>query len=112
MCRVGPGIINSILAELHLTTLRGVVQMRPQFHHLDAATYLEQSNRRREANEASRVTEARAVHMNIKAPDGENVDLNNTKPFLIFAKEEDWATLKHSDEEVTSCTHSNLRCNR
>ncbi|KAF2754569.1 hypothetical protein EJ05DRAFT_514031 [Pseudovirgaria hyperparasitica] len=85
--------------ELHLSKLTGVVQMRPQFHHVDAASYLEQSNRRREAAENAKAAEPRSVQMSIKSFDGDNVDMASTKEYLRKAKEDTWTRLKYHDEE-------------
>lgn len=86
--------------ELHLTKLSGVFQMRPQFHHLDAITHLEQSNRRREAAEGAKPPEARAVHVTVKAADQHDSEAASTKKFLQVAKEDAWVDLRYHDEDA------------
>ncbi|OCL07692.1 hypothetical protein AOQ84DRAFT_440046 [Glonium stellatum] len=87
--------------ELHLTKLSGIVQMRPQFHHLDALAHQDNAARRREreAAEPPRTTEPRAVQLQIKSADGENVDMTSTKNFLRVAQEEPWTKLRYHDED-------------
>jgi DNA-directed RNA polymerase III subunit RPC5 len=90
--------------ELHLTKLAGVVQMRPQFHHIDAAQHIEQVNRRKEleAVEGIKRPEPRAVHMTMRSAEGENIDMNTTKQFLQRAKDDPWIKLRYLDEDVSS----------
>ncbi|EOD48254.1 putative dna-directed rna polymerase iii complex subunit rpc37 protein [Neofusicoccum parvum UCRNP2] len=85
--------------ELHLTKISGIVQMRPQFHHLDAVRELANANRRREreAVEGARANEPRAVQMTIKNEDGDSAQ---SKEFLFRAQEEKWTKLRYYDEET------------
>ncbi|KAL1643750.1 hypothetical protein SLS58_004766 [Diplodia intermedia] len=85
--------------ELHLTRISGIVQMRPQFHHLDAVRELANANRRREreAVEGARANEPRAVQMTIK---NEDSDAAQSKEFLFRAQEEKWTKLRYYDEET------------
>lgn len=85
--------------ELHLTKIAGIVQMRPQFHHLDAVRELANANRRREreAAEGARANEPRAVQMTIKNEDSDSMQ---SKEFLARAQEEKWTKLRYYDEEV------------
>ncbi|KAK7703505.1 hypothetical protein SLS57_010944 [Botryosphaeria dothidea] len=85
--------------ELHLTKISGIVQMRPQFHHLDAVRELANANRRREreAAEGARANEPRAVQMTIKNDDGDSAQ---SKEFLFRAQEEKWTKLRYYDEET------------
>ncbi|KAF2141909.1 uncharacterized protein K452DRAFT_326929 [Aplosporella prunicola CBS 121167] len=88
--------------ELHLTKISGIVQMRPQFHHLDAVRDLENASRRREreANEPPRVGEPRAVQMTIKNDYGDAADAAQSKEFLFRAQEEKWTKLRYYDEDT------------
>ncbi|OCK77711.1 hypothetical protein K432DRAFT_427797 [Lepidopterella palustris CBS 459.81] len=87
--------------ELHLTRLDGIVQMRPQFHHIDAMAQQEIVARRRErdAADAPKASEPRAVQMQVKSADGENVEQDSTKKFLRAAHEEKWTKLRYHDED-------------
>jgi hypothetical protein len=78
--------------------------MRPQFHHLDALAHQDNAARRREreAAEPPRTTEPRAVQLQIKSADGENVDMTSTKNFLRIAQEEPWTKLRYHDEDVST----------
>ncbi|KAF2682077.1 hypothetical protein K458DRAFT_488799, partial [Lentithecium fluviatile CBS 122367] len=59
--------------ELHLTRLHGLVQMRTQFHHIDAAAQLEAVNRRREkeAQEGAKPAEPKAFLPIVKKAGGD-----------------------------------------
>jgi DNA-directed RNA polymerase-3 subunit RPC5 len=97
-------------SELHLTPLDGMVQMRPQFHHLDAQTQVDRNatRRTRAADEASgrepaRVLEPRLVQLTAKAagdPEsaGETTG-ENTKAYLSAAEQEVWRKLRWTDED-------------
>jgi len=76
--------------------------MRPQFHHIDAKTQMDRNKHRREreANEPPRIIEPRAVQMQMKPADGENMDAGSTKDLLQAAQDESWTKLQFHDEEV------------
>lgn len=91
--------------ELHLTPLTGLVQLRPQFHHLDATTQVERNSVRR-ANHADappRTLEPRLVQMSAKAGgDPESAEAasgETTKAYLAAAQEETWVKLGYTDED-------------
>ncbi|KAK7527042.1 DNA-directed RNA polymerase III subunit Rpc5 [Phyllosticta citriasiana] len=86
--------------ELHLTKVTGVVQMRPQFHHLDAVKELGDATKRRErgAVDGPKVNEPRAVQMTIKSEYGDEAAAS--KQFLHLAQEEKWSKLRYFDEEA------------
>jgi len=91
--------------ELHLTPLTGLVQLRPQFHHLDATTQVERNSVRR-ANHADappRTLEPRLVQMSAKAGgDPESAEAasgQTTKAYLASAQEETWIKLGYTDED-------------
>ncbi|KAF2083688.1 hypothetical protein K490DRAFT_69574 [Saccharata proteae CBS 121410] len=88
--------------ELHLTKITGIVQMRPQFHHLDALRDVANAARRKEkeANEAPRQGEPRAVQMTIKTEYGADSEEAKTKDFLRKAQEEKWTKLRFYDEDT------------
>ncbi|KAF2803147.1 uncharacterized protein BDZ99DRAFT_468486 [Mytilinidion resinicola] len=87
--------------ELHLTKLSGIVQMRPQFHHLDALMQQEQAARRAESDAANpnKQSGPRAVQIQLKNSDLENKDMASTKQLLKAAAEEKWMKLRYHDED-------------
>lgn len=90
--------------ELHLTRLAGLVQMRPQFHHIDALKRVEATARRR-AEAASLPppsTEPRAVFESLK-PASEQDESSNTNTLattLNKSREERWVDLEYHHEET------------
>lgn len=94
------GTFDSKKHELHLTSLDGIVQMRPQFHHIDAKIVTDKNRARRE-REATEGPSAKAqiVQMSYTSFDPDQVDINATKALLQSAADENWATLKYNDEE-------------
>ncbi len=87
---------------MHLTRLDHVVQLRPQFPHIDALTDQERSSARvqRENVNPTRQTEARAVQMTVKSADGDDMDIGETTMLLRAAQEEKWQRLRYQDEDV------------
>ncbi|KAF2496660.1 hypothetical protein BU16DRAFT_525812 [Lophium mytilinum] len=87
--------------ELHLTKLSGIVQMRPQFHHLDALMLQEQAARRAESDAANpnKQSGPRAVTIQLKNSDLDNKDMASTKQLLKAAAEEKWTKLRYHDED-------------
>jgi DNA-directed RNA polymerase-3 subunit RPC5 len=103
--------------ELHLTHVDGVVQMRPQFHHVDAITHAETAARRAESSEtnanggpgagpggaaaAARQPQALALAQTYKDNrDVENLEALRAKNLLLIAQEEKWTRLEYFDEDV------------
>ncbi|EON61080.1 hypothetical protein W97_00291 [Coniosporium apollinis CBS 100218] len=88
--------------ELHLTKVTGLVQMRPQFHHLDASSHVESAARRREreAAEPPRDTQPRAVQMSVKQNDTDGPTGITTKDYLQAAQQEPWTKLRYHDEDT------------
>lgn len=88
--------------ELHLTKIEGIVQMRPQFHHLDAKTQVERNKARRdrEAEVPRPMEQARAVQMINRAADADSFESGTTKELLQAAQDESWVTLQYYDEDV------------
>ena len=96
--------------ELHLTRLDGVVQMRPQFHHVDAITHQETAARRSEAADDRKPAQALALAQTYKDNrDIENLEELRAKNLLQLAQEEKWTTFNYFDEDVsTSATMQDL----
>jgi len=91
--------------ELHLTPLTGLVQLRPQFHHLDATTQVERNAVRRtnHADGPPRTLEPRLVQMSAKTggdpESAEGASGETTKAYLATAQEETWVKLGYTDED-------------
>jgi DNA-directed RNA polymerase-3 subunit RPC5 len=86
------------LVELHLTPVNQVVQLRPQFHHIDAQTELE----RRQSREptAARGADPRAIHMTVKPTVEGEEETTDTMAIRIRAvQEESWQKFKCVDED-------------
>ncbi|KAK4984630.1 hypothetical protein LTR50_006480 [Elasticomyces elasticus] len=88
--------------ELHLSKVDGIIQMRPQYHHIDAATLTQKNaarlEREREAGEAPRPTDPRGVQMSYKES-GEQADEDSDKEDPSIAQEEPWTKLVYRDED-------------
>src|ERR1700748_127186 len=90
-------------AELHLSHITGVVQMRPQFHHIDAKAQLAKARQARDraANEPARMNESRIVQQSARtAADDEELNIAETSAVLTATSEKPWISLKYYDEEV------------
>ncbi|KAI9723998.1 MAG: hypothetical protein M1812_000716 [Candelaria pacifica] len=87
--------------ELHLSRLDHIVQLRPQFPHIDALTDQEKSSARaqREIINPNRPTEPRAVQLVAKSADMDDMDMGETSKLLRAAQEEKWQRLKYHDED-------------
>lgn len=99
--------------QLHLTPADQIVQMRPQFHHIDAHTEIEHQLRAREsAAGAARSLEARAVHLTVKsAIDGEEDTGENMTERITAVQQEPWTRHRYIDEdtpEAWDSFHENL----
>jgi len=90
--------------EFHLSKLDGMVQLRPQFHHIDAMAEQEKSSSRaqRDSENPPPESEARAVNMTVKASESEELDMSQTAKILRARQEEKWTRLEYKDENV--CT--------
>ncbi|KAF2458906.1 Sin-like protein conserved region-domain-containing protein [Lineolata rhizophorae] len=100
--------------ELHLTKLSGVVQLRPQFHHVDAKAHLDKisaTTRNRHAGgepaaaEPLRSTEPRMMQMSIKQTDPDGASSAATREYLQVAHEEPWQRLAYMDEDTVEAYH-------
>jgi hypothetical protein len=89
------------LDQLHLTRLNGLVQLRTQFHHLDASAQLEAVNRRREkeAQEGTKPAEPKAFLPTVKKSGGDTA-AEMTQAFMKSANVETWDKLRYYDEDV------------
>ncbi|KZF23189.1 hypothetical protein L228DRAFT_106016 [Xylona heveae TC161] len=86
--------------QLHLSKVTQIVQMRPQFHHIDAMVDNERNSARSlRESAAPRQTEVRAVQMTVKAADGDDMDMGETAKVLRAAQEENWQRLIYHDED-------------
>ncbi|KAI9736437.1 MAG: hypothetical protein M1818_006171 [Claussenomyces sp. TS43310] len=86
--------------QLHLTPVDEIVQMRPQFHHIDAAAELERLGRPREPA-APRTNEPRAIHMTVKAAGDEEETTDTMAERIRSAQEEPWRKHAYVDEDST-----------
>ena len=87
---------------LHLTPVDRMVQLRPQFHYIDAQDGQERVGRRDPNALAARSTEARAVHMAVKSSiDGEDLVTDTMAERLANAQAEKWTNHKYIDEDET-----------
>jgi DNA-directed RNA polymerase-3 subunit RPC5 len=89
------------LDQLHLTRLDGLVQLRTQFHHIDASAQLEAVNRRREkeAQEGTKPAEPKAFLPTVKKSGGDTA-AEMTQAFMKSANVETWDKLRYFDENV------------
>lgn len=72
--------------------------MRPQFHHIDAASEVERLGRPREPA-APRTAEPRAIHMTIKTPGDEEETTDTMAERIRAAQEEPWRKHQYIDED-------------
>ncbi|KAF1939039.1 hypothetical protein EJ02DRAFT_266766 [Clathrospora elynae] len=87
--------------EIHLTRLNGLVQLRTQFHHLDASAQLEAVNRRREkeSQEGAKPAEPKAFLPQVKKTGGDTpAELNQA--FMKSTNQEQWSRLNYHDENT------------
>ena len=87
--------------QLHLTRLNGLVQLRTQFHHLDASAQLEAVNRRREkeSQEGAKPAEPKTFLPTVKKAGGDTA-AEMTQAFMKSANQETWHKLNYADEDV------------
>ncbi|KUJ16275.1 uncharacterized protein LY89DRAFT_782563 [Mollisia scopiformis] len=83
--------------QLHLTPVDNIVQMRPQFHHIDAQSEQDRYGR---PGQQGRPAEARAVHMMVKSNiDGEEETTDTMAQRITAAQSEQWKSHKFIDED-------------
>lgn len=86
--------------ELHLTRVDGIVQMRPQFHHVDAVTHVEKGGTAREAEDARPPPQARGLVQSYKDNrDTEDPSAAKAKNLMQLALEEPWTKIQYHDED-------------
>jgi DNA-directed RNA polymerase-3 subunit RPC5 len=86
--------------QLHLTPVDEIVQMRPQFHHLDSLAELERQARpRADAAAAPRAAEPRAIHMTVKTLGDEEETTDTMAERIRAAQDEPWRRLVYRDED-------------
>ena len=95
-------LISSTADELHLSKVDAIVQLRPQFHHLDAIVDGERHSSRiqREAENPAPESEARAVNMTVKSSEDDELDMSVMAKSLKAIQAEPWQRLQYVDEEV------------
>ncbi|GAB0132455.1 hypothetical protein EsDP_00000890 [Epichloe bromicola] len=87
--------------NLHLTPVSSLVHLRPQLHHLDAATQQERNASASASKESggSSSSAARAIHMTIKnTADGDAVTTETMADRLRYVQTENWRKLRYTDE--------------
>ncbi|KAM3511542.1 hypothetical protein MY11210_004828 [Beauveria gryllotalpidicola] len=100
--------------DLHLTPVSSLVHLRPQLHHLDAATQQERQAAAKDAGGAGGAGSggaggtggpgaggpaARAIHMSIKTTaDGETVTTETIADRLRSVQSEPWRKMRYTDE--------------
>jgi DNA-directed RNA polymerase-3 subunit RPC5 len=88
---------------LHLTKITGTVQMRPQFHHLDAE---EERNRiaatraQAEAAEAGPAPAGHALRQRVITEEEKKSAEHRLKQILKAAEQEQWIQMQYIDEET------------
>ncbi|KAF7442418.1 Sin-N domain containing protein [Pyrenophora tritici-repentis] len=87
--------------ELHLTRCNGLIQLRTQFHHIDASAQLEAVQRRREkeSQEGAKVAEPKAFLAQVKKTGGDTA-AELTQAFMKATNQEQWQKLNYYDEQV------------
>ncbi|KAH8728801.1 DNA-directed RNA polymerase III subunit Rpc5 [Phaeosphaeriaceae sp. PMI808] len=88
------------LDQLHLTRLDGLVQLRTQFHHIDASGQLEAVKRRREkeSQEGAKPAEPKAFLPTVKKTGGDTA-AELTQAFMKSANQETWHKLSYIDSD-------------
>ena len=83
--------------------MNGLVQLRTQFHHIDASAQLEAVARRREkeSQEGAKLAEPKAFIPTVKKAGGDTA-AELTQQFMKAANVEPWHKLAYSDEDVGS----------
>ncbi|PHH64394.1 hypothetical protein CDD81_4615 [Ophiocordyceps australis] len=91
--------------HLHLTPVSSLVLLRPQLHHIDAATQQERSataavsTKDGAAASTAAVPAARAIHMTIKTTsDGDTLTTETMADRLRSVQSEPWRKMRYTDE--------------
>lgn len=95
----GKRLTGGMTDNLHLVPVKSIIQLRPQFHHIDAKADMDRQARPRDPA-AGPPPAARAVHMTVKSTaDGEEARPTTLFDLLKAAQEEQWRILRFIDEE-------------
>lgn len=80
-----------------------MIQMRPQFHHIDARGQLAKAKQARDrvTTESTKSLESRLITQRAHTADDEELNMERTDKFLANAAEEKWTRLKYHDEDVS-----------
>lgn len=95
--------------NLYLNKVDAIVQLRPQFAHLDALVDLERPARaQRAAENAEEESEAKPVNMSVKSTEAEETEMSSgvseiTK-LLQAMREEEWQRMTWIDQDVRDCS--------
>ncbi|KAL7932951.1 Sin-like protein conserved region domain-containing protein [Trichoderma chlorosporum] len=88
--------------DLHLTPVSNLIHLRPQLHHLDAATAQERQSSAAASKEgaAPAAPTARAIHMSIKttADGADGVSTETMADRLRSVQTEPWRKMRYTDE--------------
>ncbi|RDL30759.1 Uncharacterized protein BP5553_10104 [Venustampulla echinocandica] len=85
--------------QLHLTPVDHIVQMRPQFHHIDALA--EQHKAAAPRDTPARAQEPRAIHMTVKSSiDGEEDSTDTMIERIAATQAEVWKGHRYIDEDT------------
>jgi DNA-directed RNA polymerase-3 subunit RPC5 len=81
-----------------LTPVHSTLQLRPQFSHVDAQNAQERAQNKvlRDADEAEKPSQARAVHLTVNQ---EVTQMSSTMKALRTAEEDEWKKLHWVDQE-------------
>jgi hypothetical protein len=97
------------LGNVHFTQLKGSLQLRPQFQHIDVMTDQERASQKalKEANNptTARPVEARAVNLTVRAATGDNRTLTGAELLardLRLEEDEQWRHIEWVDQDVSS----------
>lgn len=87
--------------QLHLTKISGTVQMRPQFHHVDAEEQRARLAVSRAQAEAGTGPDpiARAVHQRTVEHEEKNSTESRLRKLLSLAAQEPWINMEYVDED-------------
>ncbi|KAJ6258982.1 hypothetical protein Dda_5877 [Drechslerella dactyloides] len=92
--------------KLHFTRLKGNMQLRPQFHHIDIMTEQERASQKamRDMNNPNptKPVEARAVNLSVKAASGDNRTLTAAEQLskdIRLEEDEIWREIEWVDQD-------------
>ncbi|CAG8949203.1 hypothetical protein HYFRA_00004826 [Hymenoscyphus fraxineus] len=84
--------------QLHLTPVKHIVQLRPQFHHVDAQAEQKKASAHG-SNSTAVPPQARAITMTVKSNvDGENDKIDTMASRISSTQQEPWIQYRYVDE--------------